>query len=110
MNNKRMRILHDAKNRSFISHSRESWFSRAFAALGVAHSLRWRLGLFLCPVSAGEHCMKTDTSTLKDLVEVLNDGKKFYEEASSKVDRPELKQLFDRMAHTKAAIAGDLQT
>lgn len=54
--------------------------------------------------------MKTDTATLKDLVEVLNDGKKFYEEASTKVQRPELRQLFGRMAHTKAAIAGDLKT
>jgi len=54
--------------------------------------------------------MKTDTATLKDLVEVLNDGKKFYEEASTKVQRPELRQLFGRMAMTKGAIAGDLKT
>lgn len=54
--------------------------------------------------------MNTDTATLKDLVEVLNDGKKFYEEASTKVHRPELKQLFGRMALTKGAIAGDLKT
>ena len=54
--------------------------------------------------------MKTDTATLKDLVEVLNDGMKFYEEASTKVQRPELRQLFGRMAMTKGAIAGDLKT
>ena len=52
--------------------------------------------------------MHTDTATLKDLVEVLNDGKKFYEEASHKVKRPELAQLFTRMATTKSAIALDL--
>jgi len=54
--------------------------------------------------------MNTDTATLKDLVEVLNDGKKFYEEAATKVHRPELRQLFGRMALTKGAIAGDLKT
>src|SRR5579864_5033838 len=53
--------------------------------------------------------MKPDTSTLKDLVEVLNDGKAFYEEAAAKVNRPELRQLFTRMASTKAAIVNDLQ-
>lgn len=52
--------------------------------------------------------MHTDTATLKDLVEVLNDGKKFYEEASHKVKRPELAQLFSRMATTKSTIAHDL--
>lgn len=52
----------------------------------------------------------TDTATLKELVEVLDDGKKFYQEASTKVDRPDLQQLFNRMARTKGAIAGDLKT
>jgi uncharacterized protein (TIGR02284 family) len=54
--------------------------------------------------------MKHDTYTLKQLVEVLNDSKKFYEEASAKVDQPELQQLFTRMARTKGAIASDLKT
>jgi uncharacterized protein (TIGR02284 family) len=54
--------------------------------------------------------MKTDTATLRELVEVLNDGEKFYKEASVKVRQPDLKQLFSRMARTKAAIAGDLKT
>lgn len=54
--------------------------------------------------------MKTDTATLKDLVEVLNDGRQFYEEASTKVQKPELQRLFGRMALTKGAIAGDLKT
>ena len=54
--------------------------------------------------------MKPDTSTLKDLVEVLNDGKNFYQEAATKVTRPELRDLFTRMAGTKAAIVNDLQS
>ena len=54
--------------------------------------------------------MKPDTSTLKDLVEVLNDGKIFYEEAAAKINRPELRDLFRRMAGTKAAIVSDLQS
>jgi len=53
--------------------------------------------------------MSTGTATLKELVEVLNDGKKFYEEAGKKVDLPELKQLFGRMAKDKASIAADLK-
>lgn len=52
----------------------------------------------------------TDTATLKELVEVLDDGKRFYEDASTKVDRADLRQLFNRMAHTKGVIAGDLKT
>lgn len=51
-----------------------------------------------------------DTATLKELVEVLDDGKKFYEDASTKVDRADLRQLFNRMAQTKGVIASDLKT
>jgi uncharacterized protein (TIGR02284 family) len=54
--------------------------------------------------------MQPDIVTLKELVEVLNDGEKFYKEASAKVKQPDLRQLFSRMARTKAAIAGDLKT
>lgn len=50
----------------------------------------------------------TDTATLNDLIEVLNDGKTFYEEAAPKV-RPDLATIFVRMARTKGAIAGDLK-
>ncbi|MEO8010127.1 MAG: PA2169 family four-helix-bundle protein [Dokdonella sp.] len=50
---------------------------------------------------------KTDTATVNDLIEVLNDGKSFYEEAVPNV-RPDLAAVFGRMARTKAAIAGDL--
>ena len=54
--------------------------------------------------------MKTDTATLNDLIEVLEDGKKFYEEASTKVTRTDLRALFGRMATTKGAIVSDLKT
>ena len=54
--------------------------------------------------------MKTDSATLNELIEVLEDGKKFYEEAASKVTRADLRALFSRMAQTKAAIASDLRT
>ncbi|MBN8482415.1 MAG: PA2169 family four-helix-bundle protein [Xanthomonadales bacterium] len=51
----------------------------------------------------------TDTSTLNDLIQVLNDGKSFYEEAAPKV-RSDLASVFQRMARTKAAIVADLQS
>jgi uncharacterized protein (TIGR02284 family) len=54
--------------------------------------------------------MANDISTLNHLIEVLNDGKKFYEEASTQVQRPDLKTLFTQMATTKSAIAADLRT
>jgi uncharacterized protein (TIGR02284 family) len=54
--------------------------------------------------------MSKDTTTLNHLIEVLNDGKKFYEEASTNVQRPDLKTLFAQMAKTKGAIANDLKT
>ncbi|HEX3895268.1 MAG TPA: PA2169 family four-helix-bundle protein [Rudaea sp.] len=54
--------------------------------------------------------MTNDTATLNHLIEVLNDGKKFYEEASAHVQRPDLKTLFAQMATTKGAIASDLKT
>jgi len=54
--------------------------------------------------------MATDTTTLNHLIEVLNDGKKFYEEAATNVQRPDLKTLFSQMAKTKGAIANDLKT
>ena len=54
--------------------------------------------------------MKMDNATLNDLIEVLEDGKKFYEEAAMKVTRPDLRTLFSRMAATKGAIVNDLKT
>ena len=52
--------------------------------------------------------MAFDTSTLRNLVEVLLDGKKFYEEALEKVNVADFKPLFSRMAQSKATIAGEL--
>ncbi len=52
--------------------------------------------------------MALDISTLRNLVEVLHDGKEFYKEALEKIDSPEFKPLFSRMVQSKAAIAGDL--
>jgi uncharacterized protein (TIGR02284 family) len=54
--------------------------------------------------------MKTNTATLNELIDVLEDGKKFYEEAATKVTRPDLSALFARMAMIKGAIASDLKT
>lgn len=54
--------------------------------------------------------MKSDTATLNELIEVLEDGKKFYEEAAEKVTRTDLRELFSRMAMTKGAIVNDLKT
>jgi uncharacterized protein (TIGR02284 family) len=48
------------------------------------------------------------SSNLKDLVELLNDGEKFYVEAAGKVKIPAYANLFQRMASQKRAIANDL--
>ena len=50
------------------------------------------------------------TSNLKDLVELLNDGEKFYDEAATKVKTAAYADLFRRMARQKQAIASDLST
>lgn len=51
----------------------------------------------------------TDTSTLNDLINVLEDGRNFYADAATKVDRADLRALFERMARTKTAIVNDLK-
>ena len=53
--------------------------------------------------------MSSASATINDLIEVLEDGTKFYQEALTKVSRPDLRSLFGRMATTKAAIASDLR-
>lgn len=53
--------------------------------------------------------MSKTTSSLNELIEVLNDGVKFYEDASTNVDNPAYKQLFTRMASTKRSISADLK-
>ncbi len=46
--------------------------------------------------------MANDISTLNHVIEVLNDGKKFYQECVvTEVQRPDLKTLFSQMATTK---------
>ena len=52
--------------------------------------------------------MTQDITKLNDLIQVLVDGQKFYEEAAPEV-RPDLRQLFTNMASTKGAIVADLQ-
>jgi uncharacterized protein (TIGR02284 family) len=54
--------------------------------------------------------MSSTSATINDLIEVLEDGTKFYQEALTKVSRPDLRSLFGRMATTKAAIASDLKS
>jgi uncharacterized protein (TIGR02284 family) len=49
-----------------------------------------------------------DTATLNDLIEVLNDGIKFYEESSLEVERDDLKSLFRNLAGHKRKIVQDL--
>lgn len=51
----------------------------------------------------------TDTSTLNDLINVLEDGRSFYADAATKVERADLRALFERMARTKTAIVNDLK-
>lgn len=52
--------------------------------------------------------MSETTSKLKDLIELLHDGETFYAEAASKVKLPAYKNLFQRMATLKRAVASDL--
>lgn len=52
--------------------------------------------------------MTTITSTLKDLIELLHDGEKFYTDAAGKVSSSVYAELFRRMAQTKRSIASDL--
>ncbi len=54
--------------------------------------------------------MATDTSTLNDLIDILDDGRNFYTDAAAKAERPEHRQLFERMVSTKTAIVTDLKS
>jgi uncharacterized protein (TIGR02284 family) len=54
--------------------------------------------------------VNSDTATLNDMIEVLDDGQSFYQEAAIHVERPDLKDLFERMARTKQSIAEGLRT
>jgi len=51
-----------------------------------------------------------DNVTLNEMIEVLEDGRKFYSEAAAKVGRADLKALFQDLAKTKEIICNDLKT
>lgn len=54
--------------------------------------------------------MNHSNHILNDLVSVANDGKRFYEDAASKIDNAELRALFTRMATVKADIVNSLSS
>lgn len=53
--------------------------------------------------------MSKTTTSLNELIEVLNDGVKFYSDAAVTTTNSSYKNLFQRMASTKRAIAADLK-
>ena len=53
--------------------------------------------------------MTKTTAQVNDLIEVLNDGVKFYDDAAGSTNNQIYKSLFQRMANTKRAIAADLK-
>lgn len=53
--------------------------------------------------------MASETGQLNDLINVLEDGRSFYEEAAQETGRTDLKSLFTRMARVKLVIANDLK-
>lgn len=50
------------------------------------------------------------SSSLADLVQILNDGISFYLDAASKVSEPELSSFFQRMSYLKKTIAADFNS
>jgi len=50
------------------------------------------------------------THTLNDLIAIARDGKDFYDEAAQKVENPELRALFNRIAGVKADIVAQLSS
>jgi uncharacterized protein (TIGR02284 family) len=53
--------------------------------------------------------MTQTTTSLNELIEVLNDGVKFYDDAAGTTKNSTYQQLFQRMATTKRSIAADLK-
>jgi uncharacterized protein (TIGR02284 family) len=53
--------------------------------------------------------MTDTTSRLNELIEVLTDGVKFYEDATNTTSNSAYKTLFQRMASTKRAIVADIK-
>lgn len=54
--------------------------------------------------------MNHSNHILNDLVSVARDGKTFYEEAATKIDNPELRTLFTRIATVKGDIVSSLSS
>lgn len=54
--------------------------------------------------------MNHSNHILNDLVSVARDGKRFYEDAASKIDNPELRTLFTRIAAVKGDIVNSLSS
>jgi uncharacterized protein (TIGR02284 family) len=52
--------------------------------------------------------MNHSNQLLNDIVAIARDGKDFYEHAASKVNDPELRKLFVRIANVKGEIVTDL--
>ena len=53
-------------------------------------------------------CGMPERLNLRELIELLDDGRRFYETAAENAEGTAFKDLFRRMAQTKAAIAGAL--
>ncbi len=54
--------------------------------------------------------MNHSNHILNDLVSVARDGKSFYEDAASKIDNPELRTLFTRIATVKGDVVNSLSS
>ncbi len=54
--------------------------------------------------------MNHSNHILNDLVSVARDGKSFYDDAASKIDNPELRTLFTRIATVKGDIVTSLSS
>lgn len=54
--------------------------------------------------------MTDNSAKLNDLIQILRDGKNFYDDAVAKVTDPALKQLFRDMSTVRSAVIGDLST
>jgi len=57
------------------------------------------------PVCNDSECGMPERLSLRELIDLLDDGRQFYAMAAEKVESAELRELFRRMARTKAALA-----
>ncbi|GAB3338963.1 PA2169 family four-helix-bundle protein [Marilutibacter aestuarii] len=58
--------------------------------------------------TTSQHIRNEKIETLNELIEVSRDSAQFYADAASKVDNPQLKQLFTGMAESKNGLVGAL--